>query len=509
MTFWRQLGFSDASAGVLAVLALVFGGGAWLIQRGSAPEPVPAVQVAEPVVQDATVVGVEPAKPSDDAVVEAEPIAEAEVEPEPPLVSAPKLDLVRVSPDGDAVIAGIADPDAVVVFLVNGIEVARATADAGGNFVGLFDIPASDKPNSITVASERADGTLISDESVLIAAIAEPVIEEQIAEEKVAQAETVQNDPVIIPETMQEENVVAKVEADTKEPEPDAGEAPMAVVTEPVSQPPADTVVVSVENEQDVVSSGTTSQQQSEPSSKVVIEQTEEPEQAADQVATTEPAPEALALDETPVQVQDSVTSIAPATVEPAPALNADKTEKTAPRDAPTIVVANSSGVKVLQPAQQPKAPTAASTANVVIDTITYDSAGEVALLGRGSGDGFVRIYLNDKPILTVPVDPDGSWSTPLADVDAGVYRLRIDEIAADGNVTSRVETPFQREEVEIAADAPPTAVTVQPGSTLWAIAQDRFGEGIEYVRVYEANRDLIRDPDLIYPGQVFALPTD
>ena len=45
---------------------------------------------------------------------------------------------------------------------------------------------------------------------------------------------------------------------------------------------------------------------------------------------------------------------------------------------------------------------------------------------------------------------------------------------------------------------------TVQPGNTLWAIARERYGRGILYVAVYEANRDLIRDPDLIYPGQVF-----
>ena len=51
--------------------------------------------------------------------------------------------------------------------------------------------------------------------------------------------------------------------------------------------------------------------------------------------------------------------------------------------------------------------------------------------------------------------------------------------------------------------------MTVQKGFTLWAIATDRFGDGTQYVRVYEANRDLIRDPDLIYPGQVFAIPED
>jgi len=48
---------------------------------------------------------------------------------------------------------------------------------------------------------------------------------------------------------------------------------------------------------------------------------------------------------------------------------------------------------------------------------------------------------------------------------------------------------------------------TVQPGYTLWAIARNRYGRGILYVQVFEANRDKIRDPDLIYPGQVFQLP--
>ena len=51
------------------------------------------------------------------------------------------------------------------------------------------------------------------------------------------------------------------------------------------------------------------------------------------------------------------------------------------------------------------------------------------------------------------------------------------------------------------------SAITVQPGNTLWGISRERYGEGILYVRVFEANRDKIRNPDLIYPGQVFVLP--
>lgn len=52
-----------------------------------------------------------------------------------------------------------------------------------------------------------------------------------------------------------------------------------------------------------------------------------------------------------------------------------------------------------------------------------------------------------------------------------------------------------------------PVSVTVQPGYTLWGIAQQNFGKGILYVQVFEANKAKIKDPDLIYPGQVFTIP--
>jgi nucleoid-associated protein YgaU len=57
-----------------------------------------------------------------------------------------------------------------------------------------------------------------------------------------------------------------------------------------------------------------------------------------------------------------------------------------------------------------------------------------------------------------------------------------------------------------VAATAPVT-ITVQPGFTLWGIAQERLGDGVLYIQVFEANRTTIRDPDLIYPGQVFTIP--
>lgn len=47
----------------------------------------------------------------------------------------------------------------------------------------------------------------------------------------------------------------------------------------------------------------------------------------------------------------------------------------------------------------------------------------------------------------------------------------------------------------------------IRRGDNLWTIARRVYGQGIRYTTIYQANRDQIRDPDLIYPGQVFDLP--
>jgi nucleoid-associated protein YgaU len=49
--------------------------------------------------------------------------------------------------------------------------------------------------------------------------------------------------------------------------------------------------------------------------------------------------------------------------------------------------------------------------------------------------------------------------------------------------------------------------VVIQPGNNLWRISRVIYGRGVEYTTIYDANKDQIRDPDLIYPGQIFATP--
>jgi nucleoid-associated protein YgaU len=47
----------------------------------------------------------------------------------------------------------------------------------------------------------------------------------------------------------------------------------------------------------------------------------------------------------------------------------------------------------------------------------------------------------------------------------------------------------------------------VSRGDSLWRISRETYGRGARYSVIYQANQTQIRDPDLIYPGQIFVLP--
>ena len=49
--------------------------------------------------------------------------------------------------------------------------------------------------------------------------------------------------------------------------------------------------------------------------------------------------------------------------------------------------------------------------------------------------------------------------------------------------------------------------ITVQPGDSLSKIAKREYGDGNKWRAIFDANRDKIKDPDLIHPGQVLTLP--
>jgi nucleoid-associated protein YgaU len=260
---------------------------------------------------------------------------------------------------------------------------------------------------------------------------------------------------------------------------------------------------------------------------------------------------------------------------------------------APAAIMVTEDAVSIVQDAVPLDT---ALPANVTVDTIAYAPDGAVLLSGKGEAAAGVRLYLDNAPTMDAKVGADGTWAVTLPDTAPGIYTLRVDQVAGDGVVTSRFETPFKRETLaalaqasgqaapvtadpapeavaaaepvavdlvpepvvaaeplveaapeavvvveepvvepapEVVVTAPaaepvvaepaapavqvaaepaavaPVTITVQPGFTLWGIADSMMGDGIMYVQVYEMNKDKIRNPDLIYPGQVFAVPQE
>lgn len=65
----------------------------------------------------------------------------------------------------------------------------------------------------------------------------------------------------------------------------------------------------------------------------------------------------------------------------------------------------------------------------------------------------------------------------------------------------SGIEAPEATQQVEY--------YVIQSGDTLWKVAQAHLGNGSRYTEIFEANREVIKDPDLIYPGQKIRIPQD
>ena len=143
------------------------------------------------------------------------------------------------------------------------------------------------------------------------------------------------------------------------------------------------------------------------------------------------------------------------------------------------------------------------------LGAVEYSDKGELRLSGTAPPGAPVQLYADNHPIGEVHAGPDGRWSlVPGAAVPEGTHTLRLDQLAPNGKVAARQELPFRREAAGSAAVAE-GHVVVQPGNNLWRIASHAYGSGFRYTIIYQANHDQIRNPDLIYPGQVFAVPPE
>ena len=197
---------------------------------------------------------------------------------------------------------------------------------------------------------------------------------------------------------------------------------------------------------------------------------------------------------------------------EPAPAAPATEPSSAAPSPSGPLAVLipsrpEAAGPRLLQVPEP--TPAARGAPRLGIDSVEYDQAGSMRFAGGAPPGTTLRLYVDDKYIGDAVADAQGRWALmPETQPSIGRHRLRVDQISpGDGRVLARAEVPFQREELPAEAFAQ-QRIVVQPGNNLWRIARATYGRGTRYTVIYQANKDQIADPNRIFPGQVFALPT-
>ncbi len=150
-----------------------------------------------------------------------------------------------------------------------------------------------------------------------------------------------------------------------------------------------------------------------------------------------------------------------------------------------------------------------ASAGSVVLEAVDYDGKGNVIFSGKAKSGTVVALSIDGKEVGEAIADADGHWEVkPDTPIAIGQHDLKVAELNAAGAVVGLIEVPLQREDpAKAVAGLKAGQVVIQPGNNLWNISRKLYGEGTQYTVIYEANKNQIKNPDLIYPGQVFTTP--
>jgi nucleoid-associated protein YgaU len=178
--------------------------------------------------------------------------------------------------------------------------------------------------------------------------------------------------------------------------------------------------------------------------------------------------------------------------------------------DAPIAVLVPRDGTGEVEVLQRPSGETGLEDRKLVLEAVQYTVDGGISISGRAPAEALIVAYLNEMELARTRAPADGRWTmAPDADVPPGLHTLRVVQLGPDGQVQASVATPFANQPMVDELDEGEGMVVIQPGDNLWTIARRTYGQGWEYTLIYRANRDQIRDPDLIYPGQVFVVPDE
>jgi len=497
-----------AAAVVAVALAAV---GALAIITGKTPEaPAPLAALPAPV-ESAPAAAPAPAEPVAAPAVEA-----------PQERAMPAFDVVRVDAEGNATIAGRAEAGDQVALLLDGLEIAKAAADGAGAFVFLTTLPPADVPRSLSLQATGADGAArVSDVEAIVAPFAGPVAV-AAAEAEAAKPEEAATEAA--PETTAETAAAAgeasesAATAEVAAAGSTTAEAAASAVDKPLAAP-----AVVMAGPQGIEVKQAASAAESLAIDAISYTDTGDVEIAGrapgrgfvrlyldNKVLTESKIAEDGTWRTALTSVEAGIYTLRVDEVDSAGKV-VSRVETPFRREAPEVLAkltkaqtAETQGAETQGAATQ-----GAETQATEAQTAEAQTAEAQATEPQATEAQAAEAQAAEAQAAGTPATETQATETQATETQATEPQA-VGTQAAD---TQAAGTQPKQASATAAAAAPQPApkrvqaITVQPGNTLWAIARERYGSGMLYVRLFDANKDAIRDPDLIYPGQVFTIP--
>ena len=362
------------------------------------------------------------------------------------------IGLARVKPDGAALFAGTAAPNAKIRIFEGNILLGETIANANGEWLIVLEKSLASGQHLISVAMERSDGTT----EMANRSLAVEIYQDTESKPLVALLpETATEVPVLI----QSPDDVDKSKSAASASEVTASEATASEVT--ASEAAASEVTTSEVTASEVTASEATASEAA--ASEAAASEVTASEVTASEAIVADPAKADAAMHET---------------AEPAPA----KTQANSQIEASQIAAL---------------APSA----------IVWRDASRILISGTSRGG--VRVTVNDArgQFGEALVLADGAWQVAGSlDMDIAVNQLRFALFDYANQIIARYDLPVKARDLAKGQDGSPLVV-VNKGDMLWRIAYHQLGEGVKYVDIVRRNQQDIADPDLIYPKQIFAVP--
>lgn len=470
----------------------------------------------------------------------------------------PVLDVVRVEPSGEVLIAGNAPEGERVGLVYNNEVVAEADVTEGGDFVLVPDeaLPTGEGTLAVVVIDENGNRETQSDEQVAVVLPEEgneagflvgvlrpgepvEIIERQAPEVDVAA--TAQPSTDVTPEVAEtaETDTTAEIETAARaEPtaEADAGDAPFVIVDAIelegqeiwIAGAAAPGTVIRLYQDNELLGETVAGDEGrylfegalSDATGEVTVRADALAAGSADVIARAEvpfdmPGTEMADADMVDTDMTQAVEEIAQAASEAANE-TADAASDAVAEIADNAVEAASNAAEAVSDSASELASNAVEAASDAAETVGEAVEEAVAPAAEVADTSTAT---EQRPADDASNATETAAATPSQAVETTPETAATEtteatstqvEVAAASNTTPDAtpasSTPAASNERVSVLDT--GSVIIRRGDNLWRLSRRVFGQGIRYTSIYDANRDQIRDPALIFPGQVFELPT-